>query len=362
MKKNYYSIQAIFMLGLLFITGLMYGDNNRFPVRVGVKWGYIDNTGTMVIKPAFREAHEFSEGLAAVKIVHDWYFIDISGDKVITIKRPEYIIRNSDSTRDGEKVYGKITEVSEFHNGMAFFREETASGGNVSDTGHSYSYCFINTRGYKIFRTYVKPSIYSEDLAVITEEGLKDLFGYCDSRGKFVIKAKFKAAFPFSEGLAKVKMLDEVNWRFINKSGKKALHNEYLMANSFKEGYASVKLGKKWLFIDKKSVNIFAKEFDDAGTFSQGRAAVKIGKKWGYIDKKGKTAIKPEFDKVEEFSDGLAAVMIKRKWGYIDRKGKMVIEPQYSKAEPFDYDIARVKLKNKIYYIDKAGFFVWEGK
>ena len=36
------------------------------PVSVGGKWGYIDQTGKMVIKPKYQQADPFSQGLAAV--------------------------------------------------------------------------------------------------------------------------------------------------------------------------------------------------------------------------------------------------------------------------------------------------------
>ena len=38
------------------------------PVRVGKKWGYIDQTGRMRIAPAFQGAAEFRAGLARVEI------------------------------------------------------------------------------------------------------------------------------------------------------------------------------------------------------------------------------------------------------------------------------------------------------
>jgi hypothetical protein len=40
-------------------------------VRVDSKWGFIDKTGKFVIKPQFRSAGPFSEGLAAVSNVID---------------------------------------------------------------------------------------------------------------------------------------------------------------------------------------------------------------------------------------------------------------------------------------------------
>jgi len=52
--------------------------------RLGVRWGYLDRTGTPMIAPRFEEAYPFSEGLAVVKTQGLWGLIDRTG-KVVTI-------------------------------------------------------------------------------------------------------------------------------------------------------------------------------------------------------------------------------------------------------------------------------------
>jgi hypothetical protein len=47
------------------------------------KWGFIDKTGILIIKPQFDEASSFSEGLARVLIGRNHGFIDKSGKMVI---------------------------------------------------------------------------------------------------------------------------------------------------------------------------------------------------------------------------------------------------------------------------------------
>jgi hypothetical protein len=54
-----------------------------FPVIVGDKWGYIDKTGKVAIKPQFGGTDQFSEGLAAVEVGDTWGYIDKTGKIVI---------------------------------------------------------------------------------------------------------------------------------------------------------------------------------------------------------------------------------------------------------------------------------------
>jgi hypothetical protein len=46
-------------------------------------WGYVDTSGRIVIEPQFDRAQWFSEGLAVVRKVDGWYFIDKTGATVL---------------------------------------------------------------------------------------------------------------------------------------------------------------------------------------------------------------------------------------------------------------------------------------
>ncbi len=52
----------------------------------GYAWSYQDENGSLVTAPFFAEAHEFSEGLAAVKFTCSWGYINESGEVVIPPK------------------------------------------------------------------------------------------------------------------------------------------------------------------------------------------------------------------------------------------------------------------------------------
>jgi hypothetical protein len=56
-------------------------------IKVGKKWGFMNQKGEYPIQPQFDEVDIFSEGLAAVKVGAKWGFIDPKGNFVI---RPQY--------------------------------------------------------------------------------------------------------------------------------------------------------------------------------------------------------------------------------------------------------------------------------
>lgn len=59
----------------------MFGDLGA--VKVSGQWGFVDNTGAMVIEPQFEDAKSFSCGFAAVKKSNQWGYIDKEGKVII---------------------------------------------------------------------------------------------------------------------------------------------------------------------------------------------------------------------------------------------------------------------------------------
>ena len=52
------------------------------PVKTVGKWGFIDKTGQMVIAPQYDEAYPFSDGLASVELGKRAGYIDKTGKYV----------------------------------------------------------------------------------------------------------------------------------------------------------------------------------------------------------------------------------------------------------------------------------------
>jgi hypothetical protein len=155
-------------------------------------WGYIDRSGRWAIEPRFQWASSFSDGLAPVKRGQNCGYIDTSGTIVLKPKL-------SPGGTDCATVWG------DFVDGLSRWR-----------LGNRYGY--IDRTG----RTVISPKYdltfhFSEGLAAVRVGGK---WGYIDTAGKMVIQPMpLMRAEDFHHGLAFVSTKDG-KYGYIDKSGK----------------------------------------------------------------------------------------------------------------------------------------------
>lgn len=286
------------------------------------KYGFIDETGAVVIKPSFDSIGSFSEGFAEIEINKKTGFIDKTGKILI---QPQY-----------DNTWG-------FTNGFALVGIK-----NGAD-----------------------------------EEGfVKYKWGFIDKSGKIVVGktkdkdiGKFDDAEPFSEGLAPVKIGNK--WGYVNEKDQIIIKPQFKTAKQFSEELASVTInGKKWGFIDKTGKFIIQPQFTDAEDFSEGLVAVskdtEKGRYWGFIDKSGKIVIEQKIANTPgNFQEGLSLLFFgSQGFGYADKTGKVVIKLPLGGASSFSNGLARVHPNDYgdnyiLYgwgYIDKTGKYIWNPK
>ncbi len=229
-----------------------------------------------------------------------------------------------------------------------------------------------------------------------------DNWGYVNKEGEYIINPQFMEAHTFSQGLALVKS-KEGKFGFIGKDGLfkidpifKESQSHFTKDNiicvvpengkpqfidlngkikfvvdlaenvdSFREGFAAVKIDEKWGFIDIHGNIIIKPKYDDIYSFSEKLCAVGIidqetnTKKWGFINQEGELIINFQFSNISNFKDGLAAVSTDGEtWGYIDKYGKYEINPTFDYALNFTEGCALVKQGNSYGYIDKNGKYL----
>jgi hypothetical protein len=321
-------------------------------------WGYMDAEGLPVIPAAFAKAHPFREGRARVLVgtyPHGKYgFIDKHGAYVVP---PRW------------------HEAEDFQQGMARvkflggdWRYLDAAGGMLIHPGHRDQLLFSEGRA----RTLVDGK-----------------WGFVDRNYAFVVPPRYDEAGHFYQGLASIKMdaarscedpdldmprsepLAKPRWGYVDPQGNIAIKPRFLMAGSFSEDVAAVKvsawlgLATKWGYIDPRGAMVIKPAFDFAYPFAEGLARVNMGGqagsgavrggRWGFIGKNGEYLIKPCFEYVSWFAENHAVVRVGAKWGYIDAQGRIAIAPEFDEAYNFFKGLARVRIGGQWFYVDPSG-------
>lgn len=142
------------------------------------------------------------------------------------------------------------------------------------------------------------------------EANEKGKFGYVDEQGKKVISYKYTEAYPFEEGLAKVRRGDK--YGFIDPDGKAVGKIKYTLILPFTGSFCRVAVG---------------------GTYKDG---ILKGAKWGFLNKRGEEILLPVYDEIGEFEEGVTYVLKGKKYGLIDEHAKFLLEPKYVAVGKFD--------------------------
>lgn len=301
-----------------------------FPFMNDAKlWGYMDETGQVVVEPAYHFADVFSEGFARMKLGEKWGYVDTNG-KVIA--EPQY------------------ERARRFADGLAAVRVNRKFG-------------YINASGEMVIEPQFSKMAqgFSHGLAAVPDSTKK--FGYLNRAGKVVIPHKFTDAHEFSEGLAAVAEGDK--WGFIDTTGSWVLGPQYVWADKLVDGHSLVRIGTQphvdYALIDRKGEIKFRLQTLHAKTPSDGLIRFELNGKWGFVDRTGKIVIPATHDAAFDFHEGLAAVRIGNGWGYIDKSGKLVINLEYNIAEEFRGGLARVSWPGGNWgYIDQTGRTIWK--
>jgi hypothetical protein len=126
---------------------------------------------------------------------------------------------------------------------------------------------------------------------------------YLDAAGTVVKCLNVGQAYPFSEGMAAIRIYDCIG--YINRKLQIVVEPKYGWifwgGGFFKEGLALVKTPavipqERYGFINKKGVEVIPLQYDAAYPFTNGLAVVEFGKKYGAINKKGVMVVANRYD------------------------------------------------------------------
>lgn len=164
------------VLPLFFFLIIFFGqtsekntDKHLFKIRANDRFGFIDSTGEVIIKPIFHSAGEFSEGVASARLNGTYGYIDETGGFII---QPQFDYAEP-------------------------FRDSIAK---VYIDSNLY---FINHKGEYISENSTKDKrTYKNGRAIIETETKK--YGLIDTNGKMILDTVFSYISDFNEGLLRV--------------------------------------------------------------------------------------------------------------------------------------------------------------
>jgi hypothetical protein len=106
-------------------------------------------------------------------------------------------------------------------------------------------YGLINTQGQILFRPQFDELKISNNAALVKVDSL---FGFVDNKGNWIVKPKYKVAYPFYKETAVIQ--DNGQFLLINKQGQRITVQTFDTIWSFKNDVAVVLKNKKWGFIN----------------------------------------------------------------------------------------------------------------
>jgi len=247
-----------------------------------------------------------------------------------------------------------------------FYKKKNFEILHTSNSGYEYYADAKWHWGYKdsVGNTVIKAKFhmarkFKEERAIVR---LYDEFGIIDEKGKWILKPNYKDIGDFSEGLANV--ISNGGCGYVDRNGNIKIDLIYDHAEPFKNGLALVWKGVRRNYIDKTGKPVLSdwKKYDFIYEFSEGYAPVLSWKSFGFIDSLGNEAIELKYQKAYPFSDGFALVKLDDKFGFINHSGKFAIKAEFDTATSFNNHISIVRKAENYGVIKRNGEYLHECK
>jgi hypothetical protein len=254
----------------------------------------------------------------------------------------------------------QIAEVPRTYHNIFGFSE------GLSAVEYNHKYGFINGDGTEIIGMMFRDVYYFKNgLVPVSDSRRWEFFKTSGERAVFK-DIHFTAANPFSDGLAAVKTMREVNkeiivtkpseWEYIDKDGEVHCTIEGERADTFVNGLALLIKTPSWYeepshetgynVINKKGERLL-----DTSRYTKVRkprngpvAVCNKWDKWGFVerigDSLGDEIIPCMYEDLQTFENGLAAAKKDGHWGYINKDNQHVITFKYLTADSFNADFA----------------------
>lgn len=350
----------------IVLTGLAIAEPRTAhlaPVRTGDRWGYVNQSGTMVILPAYEDAAPFAEGLAAVKVDGCYGYINPLGTVVLPSQyaRAEnfsdglaLVERNGNALfidRTGKQIAAleRGEKCAPFHQGVAVVRK--------FEFGTPSTY-LLNRNGKRLL---VKEKLrdigdFVGDLAVVKSggNGLSIKYGYCNLQGKIAIPLVYDEAQPFSGDLAIVRLNGK--YGMIDRKGRPVIPPNFHQVALEAGGLVRVRKEIAWGLYTTAGKEIIPPKYD-ALRLDAGGILVRDGGKWGFLSLTGMPLVPVRYEQLNVLSP--ARALAESTHGHLGlvnlQTGEELLPASFASISPSTDDLLLAKRADKFGVYDLAG-------
>lgn len=286
-------------------------------IEPGIKWGYIDLHGEVVIEEQFDDCRNFSDGLAAASQEGLWGYINHSGKWVV---KPIY--KGAWSFAQGR---GRI---------------------RVLDGKYGY----VDTLGLLVIDTFWDEGAdFSEGIALVRKD---NRFQYIDRKGKLITPDSWDMAFSFKNLYARVS--NGGWWGLIDHRGKLIIPAQYDGMGQIENNRIPVQIKGKWGYLDTTAKIKIDPQFEEVTSFQDQYAAVKKGEKWFIVDQNGKP-ISIDFDFIQALGNHRWSGQKRDTFALLNSEGKPLSSFKYTQINQFHENKAVFSQDELFGYLDTTG-------
>jgi len=303
---------SVLFIGILSFFIQCKSDNNKISlveplsesdilrsdyIEPGIKWGYIDVHGEMVIREQFDDCRNFSQGLAAASIHGLWGYIDHNGKWVV---KPEY--RGTWTFKDG---LGRV---------------------KVLDGKFGY----LDTLGHLVIDTiWEEGEEFSEGFTKVRKD---NRFQFIDKSGGLLSPESWDMAFAFKNGYARVS--NGGWWGLLDRKGNLVIQVKYEDLGQIANNRIPVELKGLWGYLDSLGKVRIEPKYEEVSPFQGQYAAAKKGSHWIIIDQTGQTH-SLDFDFIQVLGENRWGVQKRDSFALLNNDGRLLTPFKYTQINQF---------------------------
>jgi hypothetical protein len=169
----------------------------------------------------------------------------------------------------------------------------------------------------------------------------KNLWGFCNSRGKLIHECKYEEYIVLNEKQIKVEKFGK--WGVVESYGKVLYEPKYKTIQKDSTGWKVEQFNSYSIYRD--SLGFAKHEFDYFNSAAVDLFIFGLNGYYGLIDTKGNVILKNSYTQIDPFKHGISVVKINGKYGVINKSGKYVLEPEFEFIERDTLGFLRIKGK-----------------